>query len=84
MKKLLLNGFLILAVAALFLSVGLEKYSAAQPVGFPNVMPFVTPSGLVGLFDQKDGKMYLYDANLEECFMISQVNTLGEPLTRVK
>ena len=84
MKKSFFNGLLILAAAMVFLGVSLQKQTAAQTVGFPSVVPFVTPSGLVGLFDQKDGKMYLYDANLNECFMITQVTTLGSPMTKLK
>ncbi|HUT89517.1 MAG TPA: hypothetical protein VMY37_08480 [Thermoguttaceae bacterium] len=41
-------------------------------------------SGLTGFFDPQSGKLYVYDANVEQCFMIRQLDELGKPMKRVK
>ncbi len=42
------------------------------------------PSGLTGFFDAKTGKLYLYDSNLENCFVIRQLTELGQPAKKIK
>lgn len=41
-------------------------------------------SGLTGFFDPDTGMYYVYDSNLENCFMIRQITTLGEPMKKIK
>jgi len=41
-------------------------------------------SGLTGFFDPQSGKLYVYDANVEQCLMIRQLDELGKPMKRVK
>ena len=41
-------------------------------------------SGLTGFFDPKTGRVYLYDSNLENCFLIRQLTELGEPMKKIK
>ena len=41
-------------------------------------------SGLTGFFDPRGGKLYVYDANVEQCLMIRQLDELGKPMKRVK
>ncbi len=80
MNKNYLYGFLTATV--LFLSLGnMFLYKAeAQSRGFGGVVPFVTPSGWVGLFNQNDGMMYFYDDRLQNCIKTVKVNTLGGAL----
>lgn len=41
-------------------------------------------SGLTGFFDPASGKLYLYDSNAENCFIVRQLTELGEPLKKLK
>ena len=41
-------------------------------------------SGLTGFFDPGDGKLYLYDSNLERCILVRQLTELGEPMKMIK
>lgn len=81
MKKILFLNVLVLA-AAVFLFF--QKPLAAQTSGFYRVFPLVTAAGQVGFFDQQDGKLYVYDAKLEDCIFIVQIDKLGEPLKQFK
>jgi len=73
----------ILLVAVLLLGAIVAfgfKHSSAGTYKFDGVVPFVTPGGLVGFFNQNDGKIYLYDTKLENCALVSQLNELGKPI----
>jgi hypothetical protein len=37
----------------------------------------------MGFFDSRDGKVYLYDGNLDKCVMVKQVQRLGQPLKKL-
>ena len=41
-------------------------------------------SGLTGFFDTKTGRLYLYDANVEQPFIIREIDELGKPLKRIR
>ena len=41
-------------------------------------------SGATGVFDPQTGKLYLYDANVESCYAIRELKTLGEPMVRIR
>ena len=41
-------------------------------------------SGMTGFFDPQSGKLYIYDANVEQCFIIRQLDELGKPMKRIK
>ncbi len=41
-------------------------------------------SGLTGFFDPKVGRLYVYDSDLENCFIIRELSELGEPLKRLR
>lgn len=60
------------------------KPSAATNGRFSGVIPFTTPLGLVGFFDQNDGKIYFYNEDLQKCISVSQVGRLGEPVEIIK
>ena len=55
----------------------------AQSKSFAGVYPFVTASGLFGLFNQSDGKIYIYNNNLSECIYKGQAGDLGEPIAKI-
>lgn len=81
----LLVASVLLAAAALLVS--LQRESAAQQPPKPNwshIQVVTYASGLTGFFDTRDGKLYVYDSNVENPFIIRQLQTLGEPLKRLK
>ncbi|MBK5094842.1 MAG: hypothetical protein JJE32_04100 [Deltaproteobacteria bacterium] len=41
-------------------------------------------SGLTGFFDAVSGKLYLYDANAQNCVAIRQLVEPGEPMKRLR
>jgi len=41
-------------------------------------------SGMTGFFDPESGKLYIYDANVEQCLIIRELDELGKPMKRVK
>ena len=81
----LLVASVLLAAAALLVS--LQRESAAQQPPQPDwshIQVVTYASGLTGFFDARDGKLYLYDGNLEKPFIVRQIQTLGEPLKRLQ
>ena len=39
---------------------------------------FGYPNGATGIFDPDTGTIYLYDANIDRCYMVRELTTLGE------
>jgi len=73
----------MLAALAIVLSLTVfskVKTSSANPGSFDGVIPFTTSEGLIGFFDQKDGKVYIYDGDLANCLQVAQVDTLGKAM----
>ena len=73
-------------IAGLFL-VPLTATSGADQAAQPDwsqVQVVTYSSGLTGFFDAATGKLYLYDANLDECMVIREVEELGKPLKKIK
>ena len=64
MERSKFYSLLILVVSLVLLTTALQKQTSAQSVQFDGVVPFSTTGGLMGFFNQKDGKLYLYDPNL--------------------
>ncbi|MDD5045167.1 MAG: hypothetical protein PHU91_02455 [Candidatus Omnitrophica bacterium] len=91
MKKI----FLISACIVLILGLGAvifaqmdygtttEKYGAKLG-SFSYIQAFFAPDNKVGFFDNRDGKIYIYDTESNSCVKILQVNQLGNPLLRVR
>jgi hypothetical protein len=42
------------------------------------------PAGTTGIFDPDTGRIYLYDVNIANCFMIREIATLGGPMKEVR
>jgi len=80
---LLLGGIGLGLSLALCLAAVDNKANTTQPdwsrlklIGYAN--------GATGIFDPNTGKLYLYDVNVEACFAIRELKTLGEPMVRFK
>ena len=70
---------MILAVWAIY-----PSKIRADNKNFAGVMPFVTSSGLMGFFNQNDGKIYIYNNPLSECLYEGQVTQLGEAVEKIR
>jgi hypothetical protein len=78
MRNTMLIMLTVLVVVLSLVVFSKVKPSSANPGSFDGVMPFTTSGGLIGFFDQKDGKVYLYDGNLENCLLAAQMEQLGK------
>ena len=59
--------------------------AADNPKKDTSHLQFVSyPSGVTGIFDPDNGKVYLYDVNLVNCYEIREITTLGEPMKRTR
>lgn len=83
MKKVNVFNALALLLAAIMCFVFNARLSQAGGASFAQVIPFSTVGGFIGFFDQKDGKVYLYDDKLEKCVYQVQMGTLGESGNKV-
>ena len=54
----------------------------AQNKSFAGIVPFVSATGSIGMFDQNDGKIYIYNNNLSEISYQGQLQELGKPFTK--
>ena len=85
-QRIFVIGLSLIAAALL---VGFKSFSAAadkeQAAGKWDRLKIVTySSGLTGFFDPDSGKLYVYDSNVEKCFIERQLVKLGEPLEKLK
>ena len=87
--------FLAGAIAGLSLALCLgaaekktEKPEAAKPeppkADWSHLKVVTYPSGTTGFFDPDTGKLYLYDVDLVQCFMVRELTALGAPLRRIR
>lgn len=72
-STMLLTGILINAGA------GVSRAQETPKIPFEHVVPFTTTGGFFGFFNQADGKVYLYDAQLERLVLEAQMTELGQP-----
>ena len=72
--------FLSIVVTALSFILGATMQSKAQDKAFSGVVPFVTSTDRLGFFDQNNGRVYMYDNNLNQCLFIGQMTGLGQPI----
>ena len=90
MKKI----FLVLGLSVLILgfSITIFTYVHAQTEGtygakfstFNYVQVFSAPDNKVGLFDNRDGKIYIYNTDSNSCEKILQLRELGNPLLQIR
>lgn len=62
---------------------------AASPAPAPTVESglarlkfFAYPNGGTGIFDPYTGVIYVYDSDLNRCYLTKRLQTLGEPMQR--
>ena len=86
MKKvsLMIVAVCLIVGAAIFVSTALAQNKAAPQEDWSGLKIVTYSSGLTGFFDPETGKLYVYDSNMENCFAIRQLVTLGEPLKKLK
>ncbi len=84
MKKMI-----VLQLVVIFLFLGMiagNRQAISQQKTFHSVIPFVV-SGmdpLIGLFDQNDGKVYIYNTDFSRILFKYQITDLGKPAVVVK
>ena len=88
LKKSLVVFCIVVGLIAFFYSTQTPAYAASaqevKSIDFSKVYPFATSGGFIGFFDQSTGIVYIYDENLENCVMISQMEKLGESMNKLK
>jgi len=85
MKKI---GIALIAVglvlsAVIFTSLALAEGKAEPKQDWSKLKVVTYTSGATGFFDPDTGKLFVYDANMENCLLIRQLVTLGEPMRRL-
>ena len=83
-----ITAFLLIIITTLSFTFGATMQSKAQnkdqnktqTKSFLDVVPFVTNNDRVGFFDQKTGRIYIYDNNVSQCLYIGQIQDLGQPI----
>jgi len=78
-----LIGALIVTLALVPFLGSSTAAEQAEP-GWSRLKIVAYPSGMTGFFDPQSGKLYIYDANVEQCFIIRQLDELGKPMKRIK
>lgn len=67
----------------LMLCLGAAEKEAAPAKKEPAPLQIVTyTSGVTGFFDPATGRLFLYDADLKNCYLTLKLNSLGAPLSR--
>ena len=80
----------VLLICGVILSASLVFFTKAQeqpakaPKDWSRLRVVTFASGSMGFFDPESGKLFVYDARLENCFIIRQLSELGEPMQRLK
>lgn len=71
------------AIAALWPRSAVPAQQPAQK-SWPHIQIVAYASGLTGFFDTKIGRLYLYDANLDQPAIIREIDELGKPLKKIR
>jgi hypothetical protein len=76
---------IVTLVAAAFLWPRWEA-PAQQPVqkSWSHIQVIAYASGLTGFFDTRTGRLYVYDANLDQPAIIREIDELGKSLKRIR
>ena len=56
--------------------------AASEPSGFGALKFFTYPSGGTGIFDPASGTLYIYDSDVNRCYLTRKLHTLGAPMER--
>ncbi len=68
-----------ISIACVCFLLGQTLSSKAEGKNFTGVMPFMTSAGYFGLFNQNDGKVYIYDGDINKCVFEGKIDELGKP-----
>ena len=77
----LIAGLLVVAAIGVTIAFAQETQVAKQDWSRLKIVTY--QSGLTGFFDPDSGRLYVYDAHIENCIMVRQLVRLGEPLVRI-
>ncbi len=80
-KSTFLSLIAALALGFLFAQTFAVK---AETKSFAGVVPFATPSGMVGFFNQNNGKIYIYDNNVSVCMFEGKIDELGKKAITIR
>ena len=75
------GGLLLGLTLAFGLGAG-EKSKEPPRKDFSQLKITAYPNGGTAVFDPDTGTFYVYDSNLQDCYLIRQITTLGEPTRR--
>jgi hypothetical protein len=78
-----ITAFLVITVISLSIILGATIQSKAQNKNFAGVLPFITTTNRVGFFNQNNGKIYMYDSNINQCLFIGQLTELGQAIQEI-
>lgn len=56
--------------------------STAAPTDWSRLKFFAYPNGGTGIFDPATGTIYVYDSDLNRCYLVREIRILGEPLRK--
>ena len=73
---------LLISIACASFLLGQTITSKAEGKSFAGVMPFMTSAGYFGLFNQNDGKVYIYDGDIKKCVYEGKFDELGKPAVK--
>jgi hypoxanthine-guanine phosphoribosyltransferase len=74
----------LLVGAGVFVSTVMAQGKVDAKQDWSKLKVVTYASGLTGFFDPDTGKLYVYDANMENCVVVRQLVTLGEPMKKLK
>jgi hypothetical protein len=75
------GGGLLLGVALMFCVGAGGNDTVPLKNNWAHLQVVAYPAGTTGFFDPTTGTIYIYDANLQNCYLTRKLMTLGEPLT---
>ncbi len=88
MSKRIVGLLLICGVllgASLVLCTGISnKATEGSKKDWSRLRIVTYASGLTGFFDPDTGRLFVYDSNMENCFIIRELTELGEPMKKLK
>ncbi len=82
-----ITTFLTIVILTLSIIVVATMQSKAQSkalnITFAGIMPFVTNNDRLGFFNQNNGRVYIYDNNINQCLFVGQMTEIGKPIQSV-
>ena len=79
---LFLSGLLVGVSLVLCIAAADQPEKPSYRPGPLQMLSFI--GGTTGIFDPTTGRVYIYDANLDNCIAIREITTLGAPMRRIR